>query len=417
MIDDEPFLTYCASTQLFADPTCYVLTPEYEEAFVIKAKNGWSIDGTEFYLTQQKTAVLTTSKLIPYDLTPVNGPQQGRMRDGGIQEIDLETGDLVFHWSWADHWNITDCIQLPKEGEGSPEKPWDPFHINSVQKDTAGNYLVSSRHTNSVGYFSSQSGEWIWRLGGKQNDFEDLSNGEIAGISMQHHARFLEENATISLFDNGVNDDPNYKTRGKIIDLDLHAMTAKIRYDYVSPHAGSKSRGSMQVLDNGNAFLGYGVNLAWSEFSQDGELLCDVHLGPESGFGTENVLSYRVFKRNWVGRPRTSPDITHVEGNIYVSWNGATEVATWTLFQGDSVPSDYTPLASVSKEGFETRLTIPANTSTSSFRVAALDRDGHYLGLTPVVHVDDSIEQKGPFLVTQYQRPLVDLAYLLQSVG
>jgi hypothetical protein len=234
-----------------------------------------------------------------------------------------------------------------------------------------------------------------------QNDFKDLSDGEATGISMQHHARFLEENSTISLFDNGVSDDPNYQTKGKIIDLDLRAMTAKVRHEYVSPHAGSKSRGSMQVLDNGNAFLGFGVNPAWSEFSKEGELLCDVHFGPESGFGTENVLSYRVFKRNWIGRPRTSPNITHTEGNIYVSWNGATEVATWTLFLGDAELGDHIPLFSVPKEGFETRLAIPANITTLSFHVAALGRHGDILGLTPTVQVADSIEQKGPLLVIQ----------------
>ncbi|KAL5358108.1 ASST-domain-containing protein [Aspergillus floccosus] len=403
MLDGEPYLTFCAWRGSGTHVTCYMLDSEYEEAFVIRPQNGWGADGTEFQVTPQGTAVLTTSMFAPYDLTPVDGPRDGWIRDVGIQEIDLETGALLFEWRWSDHWNITDVVvDFPRGSEGSREGPWDLFHINSVHKDTAGNYLVSSRHTSTVGYIDGRSGDFIWTIGGKRNMFKDLSNGAATSLSMQHHARFLKERSILTLFNNGVSPGGSpYSSKGMVIELDDRAMTAKVLQEYHSPHrVGSESRGSMQVLDNGNVLLGYGVNAGWSEFSTSGVLLCDAHFGPESRFGAEDVLSYRVLKRNWKGRPRSSPDVAHEGGDIFVSWNGATEVATWALLAANADIHNYTPLASVAKEGFETRIPVPDNLTISSVRAAGLDGQGNILGITSVL----DLSQTGEHII---QSPLV----------
>lgn len=370
------------------------LDSEYEEAFTIKAKHGWDADATELQITEQKTAVLTTSMFIDYDLTAVNGSKTGCIRDVGFQEIDLETGELLFEWSLSDHWNIIDVIQYPNGTEGTSDTPWDPFHINSVQKDTAGNYLVSARHTNTVGYVNGRTGDFIWKLGGKRNMFKDLSEGAATNISMQHHARFFEENSTLMLFDNGVVPETfDFQSKGMMIDIDTHAMTAKVRQEYLSPQKiGSKSRGSMQVLENDHVLLGYGVNAGWSEFTMEGNLLCDVHFGPEVGFGTDEVLSYRVLKRNWIGAPKTAPSIVHQGSDVYVSWNGATEVAMWELLAADAEISGYAPLASIRKEGFETRIPIPRNMTTLSVRAIGLDSHGNVLGSTSVLDLVGSVK-------------------------
>ena len=235
--------------------------------------------------------------------------------------------------------------------------------------------------------------------------FEDLSEGAATGISMQHHARFLKENSTLTLFNNGVSPGrTDYQSKGMMIGIDVQAMRAKVRHEYLSPHKiGSESRGSMQVLDNNHVLLGYGVNAGWSEFSTKGDLLCDVHFGPESGFGTEEVWSYRVLKRNWIGQPKTPLNIVRKGKDIYVSWNGATEVAIWALLAADADISDHIPLASVPKEGFETRIPIPTNLTMPCVRAVGLDRHGNVLGFTSVLDLVEPVEQtvRAP-IVVQY---------------
>jgi hypothetical protein len=175
----------------------------------------------------------------------------------------------------------------------------------------------------------------------------------------------------------------------------------------------SQSQGSMQIMDNGRVFVGYGYIPTFTEYSADGEVLCDVHFGPESGFGSGDILSYRAFKRDWIGKPTTVPNLV-IESNItYVSWNGATEVATWVLegaYTADAADEDFNFLASVVKNGFETGIQLPEETHPF-IRVAAVDADGYTLAHTDVVkfafssleddhptedvtdgHIDDSAE-------------------------
>jgi hypothetical protein len=77
--------------------------------------------------------------------------------------------------------------------------------------------------------------------------------------------------------------------------------------------------------------VGWDSTTAYTEIAADGELLCDVHFGAESAFGFGCISSYRAFQSEWVGRPVIPLDIKMVDGDVYFSWNGATEVVTWEL--------------------------------------------------------------------------------------
>jgi hypothetical protein len=75
---------------------------------------------------------------------------------------------------------------MNKQKEGDKGKPWDFYHINTVDKVPSGNYLVSGHFTRSMIYISGTTGEIHWRLGGKRNNSQDLSNGAATKFSEQH---------------------------------------------------------------------------------------------------------------------------------------------------------------------------------------------------------------------------------------
>lgn len=128
-----------------------------------------------------------------------------------IQEVDPVTKSLLFQWRASDHVNLNHTFWYPNirgstnasywQG-ASQEHSWDFFHLNSVQKDEHGNYLISARHMNSLYYVDGKTGDILWTLGGKKNDFTDLSEGRATDFSWQHHARWASPDLTkISLFD------------------------------------------------------------------------------------------------------------------------------------------------------------------------------------------------------------------------
>ncbi len=71
---------------------------------------------------------------------------------------------------------------------------------------------------------------------------------------------------------------------------------------------------------------------------------------------------------------------------LYVSWNGATEVATWRALAGPS-PDRLQPFASAPREGFETALTV--HTTESYVGVQAEDDSGRVLAYAKPVRPEN----------------------------
>lgn len=349
--------------------------------------------------------------VVPADLREAGGQEDGWIWDGVFQEVDVETNELIFQWRASEHFSFSE-VERGREGNGdTQDRPWDFFHINSIDKDERGNFLISSRYMDCLAYIDGRTGDVIWKLGGKHSSFTDLSDGAATNISWQHHARFQTDYDTnntraISIFDNSSRGKgaPENPSRGLFIDINEGEMTATVRKEYWNPlPISSQSQGSMQILENGNVLVGYGYNAAWTEFSSDGEVLCQVHFGPESGFYTGQIISYRIFKQDWVGLPLTNPDVALSGSEAAVSWNGATEVATWVL-QGAFVGSgsegnrtvqrfadtdleeeeedEFEFISAVPKTGFETIVPVPPDALYSKLRIVALDKSGGFLGAT-----------------------------------
>ncbi|KAH8700889.1 ASST-domain-containing protein [Talaromyces proteolyticus] len=407
----------------------YMLDSAYQEAYKISAGNGRAADLHDFIITSEGTAVLTLYDVLPnIDLSSVGGPERGYLLDCGFQEIDIETGQVIFEW-WASTYFSYDEAYRGVEGQGQEEKTaWDFFHINSVDKDSVGNYLISSRYMHCLAYINGKSGDIIWKLGGKHNMFLDMVGG-ATNISWQHDAHFHNNGKSITLFDNasrGIDgfspapDDP--PSRGLYLDLETENLTAKVRHTYWNPRGiTSISQGSLQILDGDDrVIVGYGITPAWTEYTIDGEVLCDVHFGTELGVPTRNAISYRTSKYAWVGRPETTPDMA-IDGNqVYVSWNGATEVATW-IIEGTRSTSEncrgvcrenYHILSSRPKTGFETVIEIPDHSSYRFLRARGLDRTGYLLGFTETIELGNTTESRQ---IASYLRNPTD--WLLFSIA
>jgi len=71
------------------------------------------------------------------------------------------------------------------------------------------------------------------------------------------------------------------------------------------------------------------------------------------------------------------PAVAVERDTVYVSWNGATEVAKWQLLAGPD-RRKLRPLRTVRKRGFETA--IPLGGEAEWLAVRALDRHGEVLG-------------------------------------
>jgi hypothetical protein len=225
-----------------------------------------------------------------------------------------------------------------------------------------------------------KTGGVVWRLGGKKSDFE---MGRGARTDYQHDAR-SHQGGIITIFDNG-RVDAGEQSRGVVIDIDEDAMRATLVREYVHPgKVFSDTQGNVQVLPNGNVFVGWGSEPFFSEFSRDGRLLFDARFAPE-------LESYRAFRFPWKGHPHEAPAVVaeprkEDKVTLYASWNGATEVATWEVLAG-AAPDDLKPVGSAPRKGFETAITL--RTDEPYVAVRTTDGSDRVLGASEALKVGD----------------------------
>jgi hypothetical protein len=349
----------------------------YAEIAHVRAGNGHRSDLHEFQLTPQGTGLVTAYAPIYCNLSSVGGSSYDGVTDGVFQEIDVKTGLVMYEWTSLDHVALSESYA--KADRSTTPYPFDFFHINSINLDRDASFLISARNTWAVYDIEGRSGKILWRLGGKDSNFKA---GPGTRTAWQHDPRELPDGA-ITIFDNGSS--PTVHTQSRGVELSLNPATgavALIREVTHTPALVVESQGNVQVLANGDWFLGWGQDPFFSEYSPTGALLFDAR------FPT-HVQSYRSFRFPWTGTPTHPPAFAFQPagqnaGTVYASWNGATQVASWRVVVGGS-PTSLKPIVTVPRSGFETAAALPGGIVGPYLAVQALDVNGQVLGSSVAV--------------------------------
>lgn len=329
-----------------------------------------------------------------------------------FQEVDIETGAVLFEWRASEHFPMSEVYSTPNKG--TRQAPWDFFHINQVDKDAEGNYLVSTRYGRCAAYVSGETGEILWQLGGLNNSFTDLSGGDATIFLGQHDVHWRDGHDAITLFDNRADwfNKIDTESVARRIKVDLNEMTAELVQSFRNPnHILSVSQGSVQPLPNGNVLVGYGNNGALTEYAATGEVLCDAYMQPSKRFGSGDVQSYRNLKFNWTGIPLTTPSLLFQDETLYVSWLGSTKVRSWLLQDCSTADGLFESVQAIEKDGFETEYIPKKGKRMRQYvRVVAVDGGGTQLSISAPVDLEDTIAIWGqPKPVTVDPHANVDL--------
>ena len=296
----KDYLVFIEQYQLGGGPStkCLLYDSTYSLAYDISSHGAEDafIELHECQITGDGSVIVILKEIVPFDLTAVGGPEDGQILDNIVQEVDIETGELLWTWRGSDHYNLSDSYVEYKHGDGaydymhmnSADKasvPISPpsWHIINQNKTAEGNFLISARHTHSIVLVDGESGSIKWTLGGKQNHFGDISTSGNVDFAWQHHARFtqtydpdrnetgtLNPWLTLTLFDNhnilGATGCTASCSRGKRIELIAENRTARLVSEFYHPESlVSKFEGSYQTIQNGNVFLGWGANPTFTE--------------------------------------------------------------------------------------------------------------------------------------------------------
>ncbi|KAJ5388295.1 hypothetical protein N7509_010836 [Penicillium cosmopolitanum] len=341
-----------------------------------------------------KSALVTTYTTQEISLEEYNRPdEKTQLEVGGFAELDLTTAQVLHEWKSYNQISLAETVHYSPLSRVEEDPGWDYVHINSVDKNSAGDYLLSMRFTNTLYMVSGADGHIMWRLNGRRNGEFD----QDFIFSKQHDAKFLHSEGThhiISLLNNASDEEFNDESVSSALVIEIETsttpMTARAIRRYKRPDEDlTRLRGNAQVLPNKNMFACWSQGGYISEFTEDGELVMSAR------FTSPRFSNYRAYKNEFVGRPTLPPDMvasvhgtdeTNLVTSIWVSWNGATEVATWSFYARKSQFDNPVFIGNVTKLDFETMFI--ARGYLDWITAEAIDRNGEALGSSNVHRTD-----------------------------
>jgi hypothetical protein len=367
LLDGEPVLAWFEGVQPYG-PGNYrghyvIVDSTYREIARLGMRNGYEADIHDLVITPQGTALMMAYQPLVCDETMFTGCTSGQtVLDGVVQEIDIDTGTVLFEWHGLDHVSMADSYEV------ETEDPFDYLHLNSLDLDEDGNILLSARHTSALYKIHRTTGEVLFTFGARSNQFTYVDEGSnrARGPDFPHDFR-ARGDGVYSYFDNGVR--RNDHSRGAVVALDAGTMTATYLTTITrDPPIFGPTQGRMQGLPNGNELIAWGGTGVVTEYTPDGEVAYEASLG---------VGTYRQVRYEWVGEPASPPNATLFGSptsiRVAVSWNGDTRTASWRLLAGDN-PRALSSVATVDRIGFET--SIADTTGHRYLSVQALDIEG-----------------------------------------
>ena len=357
-----------------------VLSESYHTIATLRARAPWQTNLHEAWISGGHIWLAVSRPIHNRDLTAYGGSRHDIVIDCGLQEFRLSTGRLIRTWDALNpggrpHVPLSASETRPPNFPLPQVEVWDPYHLNAVQALPDGELLVSMRNTWAVYLIDPLTGRTIWTLGGRRSTFTFAAGARFA---WQHDARLVDPsdrgtgpNVEVSLFNDNNGGLTGRPSSGLVLELNTLRRRATLVRAYLhDPSLSAYVLGSMQLLPNGNALVGWGSEPYFSEYSEAGQQLLDVRWpGPDH--------SYRaLFTDTWVGTPYYPPAGAVRGRTVYASWNGATRVAAWQVLAGPTA-GNLRLVATRARTGFETRIEVAR--SYPRYQVRALDARGRIL--------------------------------------
>ena len=202
------------------------------------------LDNGNVYLMSYDSTIIDMSQIVQ------GGDSNALVVGLVIQEVDTDK-NVIFQWRSWDNMEITDASH-----QNLTAPVIDYIHGNSIEEDYDGNIIISSRHFDEITKINRTTGENIWRLGGKKNEFIFI-NDDIM-FTYQHDARKISSNR-LTLFDNGNFHTPPF-SRAVEYELDEVNKTATLVWDFDhDKEIFGFAMGNAQRLSNGNTLIGWGA--------------------------------------------------------------------------------------------------------------------------------------------------------------
>jgi hypothetical protein len=310
-----------------------------------------------YLILAEKDTLIDMSQIVP------GGKTGATVENYYLVEMD-EKDHPVLIWNSLDYFDIQDAVH-----EDLTQKSIDYVHMNSVDVDHDGHYVISSRNLSEITKINRNTGDIIWRLGGENDDFTWVNDEH--GISCQHDLCVLP-NGHYTVFDNGNYHDPPF-SRALELSVDTSNWTVTKVWEFINtPDYYSWLMGNVQRLPNGNTLIN------WADYGLP--KLTEVRSDGAKAFEMDFVdphWSYRTFRFPWSGKATTPYLLIESQTNcITLLFNqfGDSDVSEYRIYGGTNPHP--TTLIATATESFMHLSSELQNDANNYFKVTAVNSQG-----------------------------------------
>lgn len=283
----------------------------------IYAPEGYELDFHDFRVTSRGNYLFLIEEVHTIDMSQIypGGKPNALVKSNAIMELDSATQLPINIWRAIDHFSVLDGVH---DNVNVPELNFTASvisftHANSIQETHDGYWILSCRNMDAVTKIDPQTGSIVWRLGGKNNQFQFV-NDSLGGISNQHHATLLPNNHLL-IYDNGMFHNPPIARAVEYV-LNEADSTATLVFSATHPNGDrSFAGGSHQLLPNGNHFISWGSlddnqphDVFMSEYDSLGNAVNHISLDSSVYQITHTPYVYRAYKYEWSPSDTISDD-------------------------------------------------------------------------------------------------------------
>ena len=342
-------------------------------------------DHHEFQMDQNGHVLLIIEDREIIDMSQIvpGGQKNATVVGNHILEIDNEN-NVIFEWRCWDHYDILDTRL-----DNLTRSLLEYVHLNAIDIDYDGHILLPARTLDEITKINRDTGEIMWRLGGRKNQFEFVNDPDQ--FNFQHDIRAVPGKPNhYTIFDNGNYHEPP-RSRAVEYQLDVENKTAEKVWEYrQTPDYYSYWMGSVQRLPNGN------TGICWAhkdlpnfvEVDAQGNLLYEMEFEP-------SATTYRAHRHVWNGRAKRpylliEPSIEAV--TLIFNQFGATDIDHYNVY-ADTTTNPVTLIDSTSNPYIH--LTQLLDEKYCYFRVTGVDHNGNESEFSNEVEAYVNLQQPG----------------------
>ncbi len=379
---------------------------DFEDVF--QMGNGYLADNHDFQLLPNGHALMLCYDTQTIDMSQVveGGQPNAQVTGSVIQELDVFK-NVVFQWRSWDHVPITDSYQ------DLTKNKFDYIHVNSMDFDESdGNIILSCRETSEVIKISRATGDIVWRMGGKNNEFTFINEHEENApryFKLQHDAR-RHPSGTLTMFDNGSDGKDISRPYSRAVEymLDEPNKTATLVWEYKpDPNILALNGGNVDRLENGN------TTIRWGDAAKQGDAAAMTEVDPNGRLvyeiwpqeGVTGSFTRAVWPYNSLIRSVECYEL--MEGNTYIFDD--VSAATGVSIKVNSLDGDCYNQVNVAREPFAPLYPKFPGTAQRVLPVRVIISQYSIISISATISFDvNSFDFKDPNSLTVYYRQYRD---------